>query len=105
MPIPQITHYAAEDADVVWRIRPALERRLADAGLQKLFETVEVPLVEVLTELEYNGIRVDRGPARRIEPPIRRKTGHGRAGDLCPGRPERSTSARRSNCKRCCSTS
>jgi DNA polymerase I len=59
VPIPQITHYAAEDADIVWRIRPALERRLADAGLQRLFETVEVPLIEVLTELEYNGIRVD----------------------------------------------
>jgi DNA polymerase-1 len=65
VPIPQITHYAAEDADVVWRIRPALERRMADAGLLKLFETVEVPLVEVLTELEYNGIRVD--PARLAE--------------------------------------
>jgi len=65
VPIPQITHYAAEDADVVWRIRPALERRMADAGLLKLFETVEVPLVEVLTELEYNGIRVD--PARLSE--------------------------------------
>jgi DNA polymerase-1 len=65
VPIPQITHYAAEDADVVWRIRPVLGRRLAEAGLQKLFDTVEVPLVEVLTELEFNGIRVD--PARLAE--------------------------------------
>jgi DNA polymerase-1 len=59
VPIPQITHYAAEDADIVWRIRPPLERRLAEAGLKELLETVEVPLVEVLAELEYNGIRVD----------------------------------------------
>ncbi len=59
VPIPQITHYAAEDAEVVWRLRPPLERRLADVELNKLFETVEMPLVEVLTELEYNGMRVD----------------------------------------------
>jgi DNA polymerase-1 len=65
VPIPQITHYAAEDAEVVWRLRPPLERRLAEAGLQKLFETVEVPLVDVLTELEFNGVRVN--PARLAE--------------------------------------
>ena len=60
VPIPQITHYAAEDADVVCGASAQpLDRRLAEAGLQKLFETVEVPLIEVLTELEYNGIRVD----------------------------------------------
>jgi DNA polymerase-1 len=62
VPIAQITHYAAEDADIAWRLRAPLARRLAEAGLEKLFDTVEIPLVEVLTELEYNGMRVD--PAR-----------------------------------------
>ena len=99
VPIPQITHYAAEDADVVWRIRPALERRLAEAGLQKLFETVEVPLVEVLTELEYNGIRVDRGPAGRIEPRVWRTVGRRSSKRFMPWPAGSSTSARRSNCK------
>jgi len=60
VPIPQITEYAAEDADVVWRLRPLLAARLAEtAGLEKLFAEVEVPLIEVLAELEFNGIKVD----------------------------------------------
>ncbi len=59
VPIPLITHYAAEDAEVVWRLRPPLAERLKSAELEKLFADVEVPLIEVLAELEFNGIRVD----------------------------------------------
>ena len=59
VPIPLIAHYAAEDADIAWRLRPLLAARFAGTDLQKLFDEVEVPLIEVLSELEYNGIRID----------------------------------------------
>jgi DNA polymerase-1 len=59
VPLAQITHYAAEDADVAWRLWPILDERLRDANLDKLFETLEMPLVEVLVELEFNGIKID----------------------------------------------
>ncbi len=59
VPLAQITHYAAEDADIAWRLRPMLRPRLEAAKLDKLFETVEMPLVEVLVELEFNGIKID----------------------------------------------
>jgi DNA polymerase-1 len=59
VPLAQITHYAAEDADVAWRLRPRLAERLKDARLEKLFGEVEMPLVEVLVELEFNGIKID----------------------------------------------
>ncbi len=59
VPVDQITHYAAEDADVALRLRPLLAERLREAELTPLFDEVEMPLVEVLTELEYNGIRID----------------------------------------------
>ena len=59
VPLAQITHYAAEDADVAWRLRPPLAARMKEAELEQLFDTVEMPLVEVLVELEHNGIRVD----------------------------------------------
>ena len=51
--------YAAEDADVALRLAAALEAQVDAAGLGTLYRTVEVPLVEVLAELEFNGIRVD----------------------------------------------
>jgi len=59
VPVALVTDYAAEDALVAWRLRPILHKRLSEAGLEKLFDDVEVPLVEVLCELEYNGIKID----------------------------------------------
>lgn len=59
VPVPIVTDYAAEDADVPLRLMPLLEPPLHEAGLYDLFREVEVPLIEVLAELEFNGIRVD----------------------------------------------
>ncbi len=57
--VPLVARYAAEDADVTWRLRPMLEERLREAGLMELFSTVEMPLVEVLVEMESRGITID----------------------------------------------
>ncbi len=59
VPVSQIAHYAAEDADVTWRLRAPLARRLSEDQLESLFTSLEVPLVAVLSELEFNGIRID----------------------------------------------
>jgi DNA polymerase-1 len=59
VPLETAVPYAAEDADVTLRLRDVLAPRLDADGLRKLFDDVEMPLVEVLAELEYNGIRLD----------------------------------------------
>lgn len=59
VPVPLITHYAAEDADVPLRLYPLLIERLEKYGLTELNKTLEVPLIEVLAEIEFNGIRID----------------------------------------------
>ncbi len=59
VPVPEITHYAAEDADVALRLVPPLAARLKESKLVKLMDDVEVPLIDVLVELEFNGIKVD----------------------------------------------
>jgi DNA polymerase-1 len=51
--------YAAEDSDVALRLAIALEAQVDAMGLGELYRTTEVPLVEVLAELEWNGIKVD----------------------------------------------
>jgi DNA polymerase-1 len=55
----QACDYAAEDADITWRLRQVLEPRFTDDSLRRLFEQVEMPLVEVLAEMEYNGTALD----------------------------------------------
>lgn len=59
VPVAVVGEYAAEDADVPLRLWPILEKQLRDAELFELFESLEVPLIEVLAELESNGIKVD----------------------------------------------
>ena len=78
---------------------------LHETTLDKLFDELELPLIDVLVELEYNGIKVDVEPAGRAEPPVRRADGAAGAGDLRAGRAARSTSPRPSSFSRCCSTS
>lgn len=51
--------YAAEDADITWRLRQFLENQFTDDERQQLFHQVEIPLIEVLAELEYNGVALD----------------------------------------------
>ncbi len=61
VPIPQITDYAAEDALVPVRLQPILARRMEEENLVPLFRDVEMPLIDVLVELEYNGVKINVG--------------------------------------------
>lgn len=65
VPIEQMQQYACDDVWVPWRLRPILETKLKqknneeNSGLWKLYSELEIPLVEILAELEYNGIAID----------------------------------------------
>jgi DNA polymerase-1 len=75
VPVAKITDYAAEDADIAWRLKAPLAARLQQASLESLFDTLEMPLVEVLSEMEFAGIRIDvpflRGLSDRFAEKIR----------------------------------
>jgi DNA polymerase-1 len=66
VPVAQISRYAGEDALLVVRLQPLLAQRLSDSHLDDLFGRVELPLVEVLAELEYNGVKVDVSRLREL---------------------------------------
>jgi DNA polymerase-1 len=57
--IEKIKEYAAEDADVTLQLKQILEPKLADSQQQKLLENVEMPLVNVLANMEMEGVRID----------------------------------------------
>ncbi|HKK88829.1 MAG TPA: DNA polymerase I [Saprospiraceae bacterium] len=60
VPIDEVVEYAGEDADITLQLydhlRPALEK---EKGLFKLYHDVEEPLIQVLADMEYEGIRLD----------------------------------------------
>jgi DNA polymerase-1 len=55
----KVRDYAGEDADAAWRLDTILEPDLEKEGLRKLYDEVEIPLIGVLAELEFNGVRLD----------------------------------------------
>lgn len=55
----RVCEYAAEDADYTWRLKELLEPRMIGSHVEPLFRDTEMPLVEVLTEMEHNGIALD----------------------------------------------
>ena len=55
-----VTPYAAEDADIPCRLREIFEEKLKQQGLYELFTNVEMPLIRVLAEMEFNGICVNQ---------------------------------------------
>ncbi|MCL4221835.1 MAG: DNA polymerase I [Phycisphaerales bacterium] len=57
--LERATNYAAEDADVTLRLAHLMLPQLKVMGLAELYRDLEMPLVDVLAELEYNGVLVD----------------------------------------------
>ena len=59
VPLDQIVDYAAEDADVTLQLKHILEPLLHKNKVFKLFDDVEVPLMNVLVKMETEGVRID----------------------------------------------
>lgn len=60
VPLDKATRYAAEDADVTWRLHQILKPRLPEEGGTRIYERVDRPLIPVVAQMERRGIKVDR---------------------------------------------
>jgi DNA polymerase-1 len=60
VPLDRATAYAAEDADVTWRLHALLKPHLADEAATRVYERVDRPLIPVVAQMERHGIKVDR---------------------------------------------
>jgi DNA polymerase I len=86
VPLDQARDYAAEDADIALQLAERFEPEIERLGLAELMHRIEMPLVEVLAEMEWAGIRIDeaffgelsvrlRGELENIEQDIYREAG------------------------------
>ena len=66
VPLDRATEYAAEDADVTWRLYQHLKPRLAEEGGTRVYERVDRPLIEVVAGMEREGIKVDRARLAKL---------------------------------------
>lgn len=66
VPLDKATEYAAEDADITGRLHRILQPRLVQEKMKTVYETLERPLVPVLVDMEFKGIKVDRDMLARL---------------------------------------
>ncbi|WP_149276706.1 DNA polymerase I [Pareuzebyella sediminis] len=61
VPLDQQTEYAVEDADITLQLSQHFRPELAEAKTEALFNTIEIPLLRVLADMELEGIKLDEG--------------------------------------------
>ena len=66
VPVEQVAPYASEDADITLQLRDKLEPILKKQQLEKLFKEVEMPLVKVLADMEFEGITIDTAALQEL---------------------------------------
>ncbi len=87
VPLVRATEYAAEDADVTWRLYRHLKPRLSEEGGTRIYERVDRPLIPVVAAMEREGIKVDRARLSKLSEEFASETArleseiHGLAGE------------------------
>ena len=67
VPIEQVTPYAAADVDMTLRLADFVAKPLVDnPQLQNIFDTLEMPLIYVLKDMELAGIKLDTDTLRQM---------------------------------------
>ncbi|MBN1444182.1 MAG: DNA polymerase I [Planctomycetes bacterium] len=68
-----LTRYAAEDADITWRLHEHLAPLIEESSIKPLFHDVEMPLVDVLAHMEYSGVAIDEKRLKKISKSLGRR--------------------------------
>ncbi len=60
------TEYAAEDADITFRLYECLSERVSEEKLERIYEEFEKPMIKILSKLESSGIKVDDSYLKKL---------------------------------------
>lgn len=74
VPVAAVAEYACEDADITWQLAAVLRPKIEAMGQTQVFYEIECPLLPVLVDMEYEGIRLEAqaldGLARQFQESI-----------------------------------
>jgi DNA polymerase I len=57
--LEKVKEYAGEDADLTLQVRPIIEQKLKELDVLDLYNNLEIPLINVLRDMEYEGVRIN----------------------------------------------
>ena len=66
VPISQAVNYASEDADLTFMAYQHFKKEIKAQNLTELMNTIEIPLIPVLAQMEMEGIKVDRNALKHL---------------------------------------
>jgi DNA polymerase-1 len=58
--IEKIKEYAAEDADITYQLAQKLKPQLTERNAQQLLDDIELPLIDVLSDMEREGVHINK---------------------------------------------
>ncbi|WP_158825892.1 DNA polymerase I [Mucilaginibacter lacusdianchii] len=64
VPVEKVKEYAGEDADVTLQLKEVFEPKLQAVGAEALLNEIEHPLIYVLADVEFEGVKLDEGTLR-----------------------------------------
>ncbi len=64
--VEKVVQYAGEDADITLQLKHKFEKLVKEKGIEKLLFDLEIPLVNVLADMEYEGIKVDEATLKKL---------------------------------------
>lgn len=64
--VEKVVQYAGEDADITLQLKHKFEKLVEERGIEKLLFDLEIPLVNVLADMEYEGIKVDEATLKKL---------------------------------------
>ena len=71
--LEDISYYACEDSDVVFQLMDILNKKLIDNKLIKIYNEIEIPIVKVLMDMEFNGVSIDINFFKKLSIDIEKK--------------------------------
>ncbi len=75
VPVDEVGDYACEDADFAYRLAKEFAPRLAEASVGSLFRDLEMPLLPVLADMEWAGVRLDVPALERMSVDLAEQAG------------------------------
>ena len=65
--IDKITDYASEDADITLQLKSVFDKEIEVNNLDKIFYDIEIPMINVLSEMETEGIKIDTSYLEKLD--------------------------------------
>ncbi len=67
IPVKQVTNYASEDADLSLQLKHVFDKELESNGVKAVFYDIETPIINVLSDMEKEGINIDSSYLNQLE--------------------------------------